>query len=60
MDQEDPLEEELATGSRILTWEFHGQRNLWYSAWTCEEWDMTEHTHTHPYGRLALQTILSH
>ena len=54
MDQEDPLEEELATGSRILTWEFHGQRNLWYSAWTCKSgtW-LSTHTHTHMAGWLC-------
>ena len=26
--QEDPLEEEMATHSHILTWKIHGQRTL--------------------------------
>ena len=26
--QEDPLEEEMATHSRILAWKIHGQRSL--------------------------------
>ena len=31
---EDPLEEEMATHSSILTWEIHGQRALvGYSPW---------------------------
>ena len=31
---EDPLEEEMATNSSILAWEFHGQRTLaGYSPW---------------------------
>ena len=28
LDQEDPLEKEIATHSRILAAEFHGQRSL--------------------------------
>ena len=27
-DQEDPLEEEMATNSSILAWKIHGQRSL--------------------------------
>ena len=39
-----PLEVEMATHSRILAWEIHGQRSLaGYSPWGCEESDMTEH-----------------
>ena len=40
---EDPLEKWMATHSRILAWEFHGQRSLVaYSQWGCKELDMTE------------------
>ena len=34
LDQEDPLEEGMATYSSILAWETHGQRSLaGYSPW---------------------------
>ena len=34
LDQQDPLEEEMAAHSSILTWEIHGQRRLaGYSPW---------------------------
>ena len=40
---EDPLEKSMATHSRILPGEFHGQRSLvGYSLQGCEESDMTE------------------
>ena len=42
LGQEDPLEEEMATQSFILAWEFHGQRSLVdYSPWGHKELDMT-------------------
>ena len=50
---EDPLEEEMKTHSRILTWKSHGQRSLvGYSPWGCKgvghNW---AHIHTHVQGR---------
>ena len=34
LDQEDPLEEEMATHSSVLAWRIHGQRSLvGYSPW---------------------------
>ena len=37
LGQEDPLEKVMATHSRILSREFHGQRNLVvYSLWNCK------------------------
>ena len=55
LDQEDPLEEEMATYSSILPGKYHGQRSLVRcSPWCCKESDTTEqltvtymHTHTH-------------
>ena len=42
LDQEDPLEKEMATHSIILSQENHGQRRLaGYSTWVTEELDMT-------------------
>ena len=39
----DALEKGMATHSRILAGEFHGQRNLeGYSPWSCKELHMTE------------------
>jgi len=38
LGQEDPLEEEMATHSSIITWEIHGQRSLvGCSPWVGEE-----------------------
>ena len=43
---EDPLEKEMATHSRTLAWESHGQRSLaGYSLWGPKELRMTEHIH---------------
>ena len=43
LDQENPLEKEMATHSSILGWELHGQRSLaGYSLWGCKDSDMTE------------------
>ena len=40
---EDPLEEETATCSNILSWESHGQWSLvGYNPWGSKESDMTE------------------
>ena len=54
------LEQELATHSSTLAWEFHGQRSLaGYSPWGRKELHMMEwlthtHTHTHTYISLHL------
>ena len=43
LDQEDPLEKEMATHSCILAWRVHGQRSLvGYHPWDGKELDMTE------------------
>ena len=43
LDQEDPLEEEMATRSSILPGESHGQKSLvGHSPWDHKESDMTE------------------
>ena len=43
MDQEDPLEESIATHSSIPAWRIHGQRGLvGYSPWGHKESDATE------------------
>ena len=35
LDQDDPLEKEMATHSSVLAWEIHGQRSLvGYSPWS--------------------------
>ena len=45
---EDPLEKEMATHSRFLPGESHGQGNLaGYSPWDCKELDTTEQLHFH-------------
>ena len=37
LDQEDPLEEEIATYSSILVWEISMERGAWgYSPWDCK------------------------
>ena len=37
LDQEDPLEEGMATHSNILAWRSHEQRSLVsYSSWDCK------------------------
>ena len=39
LSREDPLEKEVATPSRILPWEIHGQRNLvGHSPWIRKSW----------------------
>ena len=43
LDQEDPLEKEMAIHSRILAWRILWQRSLaGYSPWGRKELDMTE------------------
>ena len=43
LGQEDFLEKEMATHSRILAWKFHGQRSLaGYSPWGGKELDTAE------------------
>ena len=43
LDQEDPLEKEMATQSNILAWRIHGQRGLpGYNPLGCKESDRTE------------------
>ena len=45
LDQEDPLEEEMATHSSILPGESHGQRSLvGYGPYSLTESDTTEAT----------------
>ena len=45
LDQEDPLEEGMATHSSILAWRIHGQRSLaGYNPWDHKESDRTEVT----------------
>ena len=45
---EDPLEEEIATGSNILPWESYRQRSLLgYSPWGNKESDTTEQPRMH-------------
>ena len=44
--QEDPLEEEMATYSNILTWEIPWTTEPGgYNPWGHKESDITEHTH---------------
>ena len=48
LGQEDPLEQEMTIHPVFLPGKFHGQRSLMgYSPWGHNEWDTTEHTHTH-------------
>ena len=46
---EDPLEQEMAIHSSILSGKSHGQRSLaGYSLWGPKESDMTEHARSRP------------
>ena len=53
LGQEDPLEKRMATHSKCLTGEFHGQRSLVsYSPWGCrvrQDWATKTNTHTHTH-----------
>ena len=52
LDQEDPLEKEMATTLAFLPGKFHGQRSLeGYSPWGHKELDTTEQLSTHIYNR---------
>ena len=45
LDQEDPLEQEIATCSTILAWKIPWVEELgWLQSIDCKESDMTEHT----------------
>ena len=47
LGQEDPLEKEIATQSRILAWEIPWTEEPGgYSPWGCEESDTAEHIHS--------------
>ena len=60
LGQEDPLEEEMATQSFILAWDFHGQRSLAdYSPWGHKELDMPEATEHPRTGRKGNMLSLS-
>ena len=55
LGQEYPLEEEMATHSRTLTKESHGQRSLvGHSLQGCKESDTTEHS-THSLQRSKME-----
>ena len=55
LDQEDPLEDEMATHSSILAWRIQGQRRLaGYSLWGHQELDTTEQLGTYS-GLLSVQ-----
>ena len=59
LDQEDTLEEEMATAPILLPGESHGQRSLvYYSPWGRKKSDTTEATehactHTHTYSKVT-------
>ena len=63
LGQEDPLEEEMAIHSSILTWKIPWIE-AGYSPWSRKEFDMTElvcvhthkHTHTHTHTRPSTHT----
>ena len=64
LGQEDSLEMKMATHSRILLGEFHGQRSLTgYSPWVHKESDTTKrltHTYTHTHTHTVLSVITNH
>ena len=45
LEQEDLLEKEMVTHSRILAWEIPWTEKPGYSPWGCKESDMTERLH---------------
>ena len=48
LDQEDPLEKEMAIHSSAIAWKIHGQRSLiGYSPWGRKESNTTERLHFH-------------
>ena len=63
MDQEDPLEEGMATHSSILAWGILMDRGAWWAiVYGVSEYDMTErlstHTHTHAHTHSQLTMLL--
>ena len=55
MGQEDPMEEEMATHSRIFTWEIPWIEELvGYNPLGHKELDMTEHMHIREYSTSCL------
>ena len=52
LGQEDPLEEEMATHSRILAWKIPWTEEE-YSPWGPKESDVTEHTRAIGWGSAA-------
>ena len=65
LDQEDPLELEVATHSSILAWEIPWTEELeGHSPWGCKESVMSEHTHTQTHTQTHTHThngiLLSH
>ena len=57
LDQEDPLEKEMATHSRFLPGKSHGRRSLvGYSPRGRKEPDATKQSHERPEG-LTLRTV---
>ena len=61
LDQEDPLEPEMATHSSILVWEIPWTEELeGYSPWSCKESVMSEHMHTHIHTHTHNGILPSH
>ena len=59
LDQEDPLEEEMAIHSNILAWRIPWTEG--YSPWGHKEWDMTEAPSMHRgHCMYSLPTLLKH
>ena len=60
LGREDPLEKEMATHSRILAWEIHGQRSLaGYSPWGCKRVGYDLETEERQPPHAALEQFLS-
>ena len=51
LDEEDPLEQEMAIHSSILAWKVHGQSLVGYSSLGHKEFDMTEQLSTAQHER---------
>ena len=51
LGQEDPLEKDMATHSRILAWRIPwSEEPAGYSPWTCKEWDTTGRLNTFTFS----------
>ena len=60
MGWKDPLEEEMATHSRILAWEIPWTDSLvGYSPWGCKESDMTEQLTLHTLHSMIRGKLLN-